>query len=43
MANDAFEKFKKSVNRGITTISIKTSSSLEKSKIKLHMDSLEKS
>ena len=42
MANDAFEKLKTSVNRGITTISVKTSSSLEKSKIKTHIDSLQK-
>ena len=41
MANDAFQNFKSSVNRGITSISVKTSSSLEKSKIKTHMDSLE--
>ena len=38
---DAFSKFKASVNRGITTISVKTSSSLEKSKIKTHVDTLE--
>lgn len=42
MANDAFEKFKSSVNRGITTISVKTSSTLEKTKIKTHIESLEK-
>ena len=42
MAGDAFQKFKSSVNRGITTISVKTSSSLEKSKIKTHIESLEK-
>ena len=42
MANDAFEKLKSSVNRGITTISVKTSSSLEKSKIKTHIDSLQR-
>ena len=42
MANDAFEKFKTSVNRGITTISVKTSSGVEKSKIKTHIDSLQK-
>ena len=41
-AGDAFQKIKTSVNRGITTISVKTSSSLEKSKIKTHIDSLEK-
>ena len=42
MANDVFQKFKSSVNRGITTISVKTSSSLEKTKIKTHIDSLTK-
>lgn len=41
MANDTFQKFKSSVNRGITTISVKTSSSLEKTKIRTHIDSLE--
>lgn len=40
MAGDAFQKFKSSVNRGITTISVKTSSTLEKSKIKTHIESL---
>ena len=40
MAADAFEKLKCSFNRGITTISVKTSSSLEKSKIKTHIESL---
>lgn len=40
MADNAFSKFKSSVNRGIATISVKTSSSLEKSKLKTHMDSL---
>ncbi len=40
MADNAFGKFKTSINRGITTISVKTSSSLEKSKLKTHMDSL---
>ena len=39
---DAFQKFKNSVNRGITTLSVKTSSSLEKSKLKTHIDSVEK-
>ena len=42
MANDAFEKFKSSVNRGITTISVKTSSTLEKTKIKTHIETLER-
>ena len=39
---DVFEKFKSSVNKGITTISVKTSSSLEKSKIKTHIGTLTK-
>lgn len=38
---DAFQKLKSSVNRGITTINVKTSSSLEKTKIRTHIDSLE--
>lgn len=37
---DAFQKFKSSVNRGIATISVKGSSVVEKSKIKTHIDSL---
>lgn len=37
---DVFQKFKSTVNRGITTISVKTSSSLEKTKIKTHIDTL---
>lgn len=41
MAADAFQKFKSSFNRGVTTISIKTSSSLEKVKIKTHIESIE--
>ena len=42
MAGDAFEKIKMSVNRSITTIGVKTSATLEKSKILTHIDSLEK-
>lgn len=43
MAGDnTFDKFKKSVNRGITTISVKTQGTMEKSKITMHIDSLEK-
>lgn len=42
MAGDVFGKFRSSVNRGIATISVKTSSSLEKSKIKTHIDTLSK-
>ena len=41
MAGDTFQKFKSSLNRGVTAISVKTSSSLEKAKIKTHIDSLE--
>lgn len=40
MAGDVFQKVGDSVNRTITKISVKTSSSLEKSKIKLHIESL---
>lgn len=40
MAGDALQKFKTSFNRGVTAISIKTSSSLEKVKIKTHIDSI---
>lgn len=40
MAIDKFQKFKSSFNRGVTTISIKTSSSLEKVKIKTHIESI---
>ena len=40
MAGDAFQKIKSSFNRGITTISVKTSSSLEKTKIKTHIESI---
>lgn len=43
MANDMFQKFKSSVNRGVTTISVKASSSLEKTKIKTHIESIEAS
>lgn len=37
---DAFDKLRSSINRGITTISVKTSSSLEKTKHKTHIESL---
>ena len=37
---DTFEKLKSSINRGSATISVKTSSSLEKTKLKTHIDSL---
>lgn len=37
---DTFDKLKSSLNRGITAISVKTSSSLEKSKLKTDIDSL---
>ena len=40
MAHDAISKFKSSINRGITTINVKTSSSLEKTKIRTHIESL---
>lgn len=38
--SDAFDKLRSSLNRGITTISVKTSSSLEKTKLKTHIESL---
>ena len=37
---DAFQKLKNSVNRGITTISVKTSSSFEKTTINTHIDTI---
>ena len=40
MATDPFKKFKSSINRGVTAISLKTSSSLEKAKIKTHIESI---
>lgn len=40
MATDRFNKLKSSLNRGVTAISIKTSSSLEKAKIKTHIESI---
>ena len=40
MEFDAFSKIKTSVNRGIATVSIKTSSSMEKATIKTHIDSI---
>ncbi len=40
MAGDALQKLKNSVNKGITTISVKTSSTLEKSKIQMHIETL---
>lgn len=42
MAGDTFQKFRDSTSRAITKISVRTSSSLEKSKIKMHIDSLSK-
>lgn len=40
MAGETFQKIGDSMSRTITKISVKTSSSLEKSKIKMHMESL---
>ena len=42
MAGGLFQKFGNSMSRAITKISVKTSSSLEKSKIKMHIESLTK-
>ena len=41
MAGDTFQKFKSSLNRSVTTISVKASSSLEKTKIKTHIESIQ--
>lgn len=40
MAGDAFTKLKSSVNRGVTAINLMTSASLEKAKIKTHIESI---
>lgn len=40
MADETLQKFKSSLNRGVTAISVKTSSSLEKMKIKTHIESI---
>ncbi|MFI3251305.1 MAG: hypothetical protein R3Y07_10170 [Eubacteriales bacterium] len=40
MAGDTLSKLKSSLNRSVTTISMKTSSSLEKAKIKTHIESI---
>lgn len=40
--SDTFQKLKSSVNRGITTISVKSASALEKTKLKTHIDTLNK-
>lgn len=42
MTGNAFQKFGDSMNHAITRLSVKTSSSLEKSKIKMHIESLTK-
>lgn len=42
MSGDAFQKIKDSTNRAITKVGVKTSSFLEKSKIKMHIESLTK-
>lgn len=41
MAGDALQKFKSSLNRGVTSVSVKAISSLEKSKLKTHIESIE--
>ena len=41
MAGDALQKFKSSLNRGVTSVSVKAMSSLEKSKLKTHIESIE--
>ncbi len=42
MAGDTLEKLKMSVNRGITTISVKTSASMERSRVLTNIESLQK-
>ena len=41
MAGGTFQKFKSSLNRSVTTISVKASSSLEKTKIRTHIESIQ--
>ena len=41
MANDGFSKIKSSLTRGVTAISMKTSSTLEKAKLRTHIDTLQ--
>ena len=38
--SDIFKKFKKSIDKGVATVSIKSNSMLEINKIKVHMNSL---
>jgi len=38
--NDAFGRLKSSVNRGVATISVKAGSTIEKTRIKTHIDTL---
>ena len=38
---DAFEKFKSSINRGVTAINVKTNASLEKAKIKTQIETIQ--
>lgn len=40
MAGDALQKFKSSLNRSVTTLSVKASSTLEKGKIKANIDAV---
>ncbi len=42
MEQTAFEKMKASINRGITTVSMKTSTSVEKVKVNTHIETIEK-
>ena len=39
---DMLEKIKSSVNRGVTSINVKASSSIEKSKLRTHIETLER-
>lgn len=40
MQNNPFDRMKSKINKGITTVTVKTSSSVEKAKLNTHMESL---
>ena len=41
MSKESLQKLKSSLNRGVATISLKTSSTLEKAKLQTHMESVD--
>lgn len=41
MSKESLQKLKSSLNRGVATISLKTSSTLEKAKLQTHMESID--